>query len=379
MAPAPSSTSSSERTGGRRPLWQEIAWYVAGLLVVLGAFEAIVAARFSMPPEAREPQGSLVRYFSYGLSIEAKLRRSVGVQGQEPTAVVRAGWIPTELYAPPADWDAGGPRTIFYGMSFTNKIADAVQQIDPSVSVMVRAGPSAPLSHSYALFESDPWRSEADCIVVGVLSSSLPYMQAMMGAGYTPESPAPYAFPKFSMVGGALQRIDPVISDRDQFIEAFRAGSPLWQQHLETIAQHDGYWDPLVFRASMTDRSALLRLLRRAWASRRVGVTAKNVYSYKTGYMAEHPAMAAVPELLSRMHARCQASDQQFVVILLHARGEPGHLDAWLGEDLRAAGITVLSTTDFFSSTDAANFVGDGHYTHERSEELARSVLSTIE
>lgn len=348
------------------------------MLAVFLAFEAVVAVMFSMPPGAREPSGSLERYFSYGYSIESKLNRSVGDASQEPAAIVRAGWIPTELYPPAETWDSAPARVVVYGMSFTNRVAAELTKIRPELAIATRAGPGAPFNHSFAMFEADPWRPEADVVVVGILSSSLSHMQSLSGLGFTPESPAPYAFPLFTLVDGELQRRDPVIADRDVFVQAFRDRSDEWNAHLAAIAEHDAYWDPFVFRQFILDRSALIRLVRRAWASRTIDTVRSRVYSNDKGYKIEHPALAAVPAMLAEMQAACDRDGQTLVVLLLHAKGEPGHLDTWLVDNLVQSGAAVISTADLFSSLDAMNFEGDAHYRPHLDAHIAKAVSGLV-
>ena len=331
-----------------------------------------------MPDDAREPSGAMQRYFSYGYSIESKLHRTVGNEGQEPTAIIRAGWIPTELYDPPEDWD-GAPKAItIYGMSFTNRIARALNGIAPEFAVSTRAGPGAPFSHSYAMFEADPWKNEADVIVVGILSSSIQRMSSLNGLGYSPESPAPFTYPKFELFEGELTRQDPAIADRDTFIDSFRRKNGLWKSHIDSIQINDAYWNSFIYSHSITDRSAIIRLIRRAYASAFIDSVGSKLYDPVRGYPIEQPVIAAIPVMLENMHIVCEENDQHFIVLLLHAKGEPGHLNSWLSDDLRSKGISVISTTDLFSSNDPMNFEGDGHYTPQRDAEIAQNLYQLI-
>lgn len=381
MMQAHSSTSSSDGSCPRTPRSRraQALWFVLGITAVLILFEFTVSTLFSMDPSEQEPHGSLERYFSYGYSTEAKLNRSVGDASQEPTAIINAGWIPTELYPPPENWETANHRITFYGMSFTNRAARALKSINPELAISSRAGPAAPFNHSYALFEADPWADEPDVIVVGILSSSLAYTHSISGLGYTPESPAPYSFPKFELIDNKLVRHDPIITQRDQFIEAFRTRSKLWYQYKDQLAQLDGYWDPFVFNHSLLDRSAFIRLVRRAWASKVIDSNRTKVYSPRDGYNTRDPALAAVPYLLNKMHQTCAKNNQRLIVLLLHARGEPGHLDQWLAPILRSQEITVISTTDLFSSTDPLNFESDSHYRPDLDQRIAQTINEIIE
>lgn len=358
--------------------YRALVWFACGCVAVLVTFDLVVGFAFSIPTEAREPAGSLQRYFNYGESIEGKLSRTVGREGLEAAAIVRAGWISTELYPPPDDWGSGGTRVALYGMSFTQRIARAMDEMKPSLAIMGRGGPGASLNHSFALFEADPYRADADHVVVGILSSSVPYLQAMSGLGYTLESPAPHTFPKFTLIEGQLKRLDPVIQEHDEFIDAFRHRSDRWEAYLDGLRRHDPYWDSFIFDRSVSDASTLAKLIRRAWHRRNIARRQSAVYSSADGYDTKHPSIAATPAVLDLMHEACVSDGQQLTVILLHARGEPGHLDRWLRVGLENRGINVISSVDLFSSLDALNFEGDGHYLPRWDRELAAAVIAVV-
>ena len=377
MKPEPSSTSSSEpRALGVKGF----LWACAGVVLVVTAFEAVVAMKFSMAPGDRSPSGTLTRFFSYGYSAESKLDRAVGSAGETPEPLVLAGWPDQELRAPAdaAQWNDANARVIFYGMSFTNRIGNAYARANPEDAVLLRAGPAAPLNHTADLFARDPYRADASTVVVGVLSSSIPHLKSMTGFGWTPENPAPYAFPSHRIIDGERITHTPVIGTRDAFIAAWRSKSPALKEHIASLREHDAYWDPLTFNANMLDRSAFVRLVRRAWASRGVARVKKSIYSARDGYREDDPALAAVPGLLESMRADAESAGQQFIVILLHTQGEPGHLDGWLAGDLRDRGVTVISTVDHFDSLDPQNFLGDSHYTAELDMRLAAEVAASI-
>lgn len=382
MKPEPSSTSSSEPTVALKPTaqarWRAFGWFMLGVVAVLVAFELLVAWKCSIPAGQQIPRGALQRYFSYGSSTESKLERLVGQSG-EAAAIVRAGWLENELYPPPKDWDTTEHRVVFYGMSFTNRLAEELKRMQPNYGVMTRAGPAAPLSHSYALFEADPHRTSADVVVVGVLSVSIPYLQAMTGMGYMLENPPPFTYPRFTLTDdGELVRIDPVITDRDTFINAFRQRNELWRQQRDQFAEHDDYWNSFLFDASPLDHSALVGLLRRAIGKHWVAGRLNHVYDPHTGYKRDDPTLRAAPVLLSNMAKQCRADGQHLVVILLHAMSEPGHLGEWLAPPLREQGIDVISTAELFDSTDLLNFEGDGHYLPSRDHEITTALIELI-
>lgn len=369
---------SSDPSGRSQSTLSKVAWMLFGFILIIAIFEGAVATFISFTGEGKSANNSLVKYFNYGYSIEAKLNRTVGQKGQEAKSIIRAGWVPTELYLPSDGWKTREKRVVFYGMSFTNRLAKAINQSNPEIGTLTRAGPGAPLSHSYALFKADPNRKNASHIVVGILSSSIPYLQGMTGLGHSFESPAPFSYPKFTMIEGELKTVTPIINGRDDFISSYRAKSEKWKAHMAKISENDSYWDPLLFNKTWMDNSALFRLLRRAWASRKVRRNEATVYSKKDGYKTQNPAMLAIPEILIRMQKASKKAGQQLIVVLLHARGEPGFLNDWLNAKLRTAGITVVSSTDVLSSTDYLNFEEGGHYLPRLDESLASEIVKSM-
>ncbi|QDU72709.1 hypothetical protein [Mucisphaera calidilacus] len=376
MNPPPSSTSSSKRARGIRP--RDALYCLAGAVLVVLAFDLTVASLFSIPADQPLPHGPLQRFFSYGQSSESKLQRTVGEPGTEPASIVRAGWIPTELYEPPDNWDTAPQRVAVYGMSFTNHIAKELQHNHPELAVMTRAGPGAPFNHSYAMIRADPHAAQASWVCVGILSSSLPYLQSMSGMSYALESPTPFAYPRFQAVDGTLQRIDPVIDNLDTFARAFRSRDALYLQHIDRLRQEDAFFNTLFYHASFLDRSAFLSLMRRAYGKRWIASRKAAIYNPRDGYQTDHPALAAVPLMIDNLHEQTTANQQQLLIILLHARGEPGHLDAWLSPHLEQRGIPTLSTTTLFDATDTLNFIGDGHYQPELDRTLAEALYALI-
>ncbi|MBX2813552.1 MAG: hypothetical protein KTR25_17175 [Myxococcales bacterium] len=357
----------------------EFSLHLMGACIIVLVFDLSIGLFFSSAESHRNPQTSIERYLFFGRSIEAKLTRKVGHPGQDPDPTIKAGWIANEARrSVPKNWHQTKKRVAIYGMSFTNQIADSIKTIDHTISVSARGGPSAPFNHSYALIENDGQHRDATHIVVGVLSKSIPFIQSNSTIGASFESPIPYTFPSYRWEKDRLITIYPQIDEQDEFVEIFRARDARWWQHLAQLRAHDPAWNDLLYYENVFDNSAFFRLLRRAWSKRVYSKVTASVYSPRLGYMTDNPFVAAVPHLLRKIEQRCKSKGQTFIVVLLHSRGEPGHLAAWLRRDLSGRDITLVSSTDHFSSTDAANFMADGHYTPEKTQALAEHVVSIV-
>lgn len=371
MSPQPSSTSSSNLL----PRLKVLGWQVAGFIAVILVFDVVIATAYSLPEGQETPENPLQRYFATGQSLEGKIRRSVGPPGEEPYVTNRLGWISTEILPPPKDWSSAETRIIFYGNSFTRRMRAQAEHLQPSAATVSRYGPSAPINHTYALFEQDPLRPEASMVVVGVLSKSMPYIQSIAWLSASFDNPTPYTFPKYYIEDGELRTITPKIITRDRFIQSVRDQGADWQLFIDDLKKHDPGWDRFLFAENFTDEMASLRLLRRAWSRRAHTSLEANVYSESKGYNLENRYIQAVPLLLEQMYQQSVHDQQKFLVALFHAQGEPGHLEGWLGAELEKRGIPYISSADHFSAMDPSNFISDGHYSDENDAKLAHEVL----
>lgn len=349
-------------------------WTLAWLVTIDVAINVIVdPAR----PWSERITG-LSRYFNHGRSIEGKLSEALGPQADRPHAVVRAGWIDPAEYRRLPDAPAQGRDLLMavYGQSFAFNAATTVGQLDGRITLRMIGGPAAPLSHSFAAHKTDAPLRRADVVLVGILASSLAKSESISGLSWTFESPAPFTFPKYSMQAGVLAEELPTLRTEAEFRAAFRERGAAWDRFKEQLHRNDRGFDPVAFDASVLDRSAIARLLRRAWVAHH--------QAYPTN--AEDPAsehfdparVALATEMLRSMKQTADRGGERLVVVLLHDRGHRDSLYRALGPALDGLGIAHVSTHALFSSVDPRMFVADGHYTEAANAELARAIHRVV-
>jgi hypothetical protein len=328
------------------------------------------------PTAASHSVNGMARYFEHGRSIEGKFCRMI--HRADPNLddpIIKAGWLD------PADWrnlpvrpDIAKQHNILvggYGMSFNNQLLEAMAAVDGKVTLRLVAGPAAPASHSYRAWELDKEGQVVDVAVFGVLASSLRRARNLTGMTWTYEHPAPYTFPRYQLdTTGNLQRIDPLFTSRDQFREAFLRNGPEWKQFTRQLAKHDASYDAVVFQKNVFDQSALVRLVRRAWANRQDSVGAIPIHDSEVGFHPDSNEIRSLRVMLSQFAGKCRACAQVPVVALFNDRGYGNDLDKVLIPHLDAEKICYLSSTSVAPPNDPSSFCSDGHFTNKVNREL---------
>ena len=257
---APNDTLSSGHSPMKVILWMVI-WLLAIDVAINAGFDA------SRPWSSRVL--GLTRYFNYGRSIEGKLADILGPAADRPDPIVHAGWIdPRQWHDLPSKSTGNGDLSVaVYGQSFAFDAAKAMQELDGQMTLRLIGGPAAPLSHSFAAYRADAPTRKVDVVVVGILASSFARSGSISALSWTFESPAPFTFPRFSFHDGTLTEVDPRFTTEQEFRAAFRDKGEVWRQFKEQLKTYDKGYSALVFNESMFDHSALVRLMRRGWAS----------------------------------------------------------------------------------------------------------------
>jgi hypothetical protein len=352
----------------------KIALWVLAWLVLI---DVGVNVAFGISAGAKN-QSALSRYFEYGRSVEGKLRRMVA-DPQGAGLIVGAGWIEAEKLKALPDQVAEGADLMVavYGQSFAFNAAKEVARQDGRITLRLVGGPTAPPSHSFAAYQSDTARRRADVVVVGVLSSSIGRMGSLSGLIPSFENPAPYTYPRYTLVDGKLTPEWPLIRSEAEFRSAFSERSPLWTRFTQQLAASDRGYSDFVFRETVLDRSSIVRLIRRGWVAHRQSYDA-GVYDAAEGFRGDSPEIEVLQQMLLEWSRQSRDRNERLIVLLLHTKGQSDHLHKLLAPKLEAAGIEYLSTNTYFSANDHNNFIPDGHYTLSANHHLSSALLTLI-
>jgi hypothetical protein len=374
--------SSSDGFADRRPapsIWLSVAQTSLWTLLSLGAIDLGISRLFPMPEAADQEPSAMARYFDYGRSIGGKLDRVLGATADKAGPLANVGWLTPEILDSPdlPSRPSPGKRLVaFYGMSFTNKIAEAMVLQDPNLEARMVAAPAAPPSYTYAAYQADRNHQKADVVVLGILSQSIAAMNSTNGATWMFEGPSPYTFPKYSVANGKLQSIAPTITTPQEMRDALH-NPARWADYQTELATHDRFYAPWVYDSNIADNSALLRLVRRATAKARQRGLMDQVYS-KTNGFTDPKINETLKVMVLEFAATAKADGKQPIVMIINARGYADDAYKLLQPTLDQAQIPYLSTHSIADPADTTVFIPDGHFTPEITQKLAEATRALI-
>ncbi len=344
-----------------------------------------VAFRRPAKPTAK-PEG-MRAYLAYGYSTEGKLRYMVRPTDAASGPLVHVGWVedgaahPTSTGGP-----AAGPprvRVSMFGMSFTNGISRAMHGLDPAVQVAMYAGPEAPPNHAFALYRAarrlGPAGPEADVVCWGILASAVRGMVTLTGDTWMFEAPAPFCYPRYTLdpAGQLVEHWPTVRTETD--LRAALADPRKMAAFRASLAAGDRFYDPLLFGGSWLDRSALARMVRRAYADHHVSAVTAQIERPRAGFAADDPDLGPPLRAMCRQFAATARADgRRPLMILIQDQGSPSDLYDLIGPGLTADGVPFVSTHDVVRTSDRSNFVADGHFTPAAYDRVAAAVLGRI-
>jgi hypothetical protein len=368
-----SSISSSERKRSRR--LRGVLAICGWTLLALVVFDFVLGRIFAMPTDPQRRPGAMTQYFNYGRSIDGKIARMFGADDAHSALILAAGWIDRDCrHVPPPPRPSQRGLTI-YGMSFTNRVADQLEQLDPGFAITRYAGPGAPPNHSYACFKAVQrvGRDRNGIQVIGVLASSLSRMLALSGASTSFEQPQPFTFPRYKVDDRKqLIALEPLIHTPEELRDPARRAAFAAQ-----LAKADAFYDPIQFGGPWADHSVFLSLLRRAYAQAEYRRRSLRLVNDGRDFRPDlGPPLRA---LLLSFTREVRARGQRPMVILLQDRGNGvDSLARLVGPSLEQAGATVIRSDQIADVNDPRNFLSDGHFTPEVDRMIAEKLRSAI-
>jgi len=362
----------------RKALLKTLAW--AGGFLALA--DLTINLAFPPPDDPRTPPNAIALYSDYGRSIEAKLRRDIGATDERTSLIALAGWVDRGCrQAIPAE--AGRRILSVYGMSFSADIGEALEKLDPRFRSVSFGGPGAPPNHSFKCLETrfDAAAAgvpdESEVVVFGILASAVKGLLSMTGATTGFERPSPFGYPRYVVEGGNLRELPTPVPTLQAWREAL--ASPARMDAVEAeLARHDHFYEAALFRSNALDASALVRMVRRAAAQDHHRALARSVLG-PSGF-ADRPDVGPVLQAMVLSVAdRARAAGKRPVLLLIHDGASGRALETLLGPTLDAAGIDWVSTADDAPTSDPANFIGDGHFTDEANQRIARRLRERLD
>ncbi|GBF80746.1 hypothetical protein [Aphanothece sacrum] len=352
-----------------------VFWFIFFLILL----DTILNLLFPYPSDPLDVSPSqLSRYFDYGRSVEAKVRRQIGPTDQTSSPLSRAGWLNSdERKTLPTQPDSGSTLLLAtYGMSFSSQVSEAVKEIDPHVSLRLIAGPTAPPNFSFTAYNLDRKKHNADVVILGVLASSLSGMDAITGMNWNPDVPPSYTFPKYYIKDGNLKSISPEINSLEELRKALK-DKQKWQKFVAQMSTYDRFFNSFIFTHNVLDHSSMIRLIRRGWQQKHIESITNKIHTAK-GFNPKWDQIPVLKAIIKEFTNTAKADGRVPIVLLLNDQKYDDHLFKILQTTLEENNIIYVSSHKIAPATNLKNFVGDGHFTKEANLKIAQEVLNVI-
>lgn len=347
----------------------------------LCVFDLAINVLFPYPanPLAVHPKQIQV-YFDYGRSVEGKLSHMLGPSDDKSAAIAQAGWLDPEqwqhLNLPTRRKPGDDLLMAVYGNSFSEQVAAAVESLDPKITIRFIGGPAAPPNHSYAAYTLDRGAHQADIVVLGILASSVKALRTLNGMTWQFEAPAPYSYPRYMLQDGKLKAIMPKVGTLAQLRAAFY-DPPHWNDYIKQLQEHDEFYNSFLFHHNLLDRSAIIRMMRRAFAQRYQAMQTSQAYSKTTGFNAE-VEVPLLQAITTEFAAAVRKDGKLPIVLLFNDQGYADHLFQALKSTLESNSIPYISSHTIAPATDIRNFIPDGHFVKSVNQKIGQAMLSLI-
>ena len=358
---------------------QDLAKVGLGFISTLVALDVAINLLFPYPTDPLNTSpGAMNLYFDYGRSIEGKVSRQMGATDDTTAPIARAGWLDARMGEGEAVRPEAGKTLLvaIYGMSFAEHVGQSMAKLDPNITLRIIGGPSAPPNFSFAAYEADRGHHQADVAILGILASSVKGMGAMTGMTWGAEVPAPYTFPKYTLENGQLNAIQPEV---DSLAKLRTTLSQPQQRNtfVNQLRSHDQFFDSFVFEKNLLDDSAIVRMIRRAWAKSHQDSIASQIHT-PAGFNSDWEQVPVLKRMVEEFAATAKRDGKLPIVLLFNDQGYDDHLYQLLKPTLEQNQIPFVSSHDVAPATDRSNFVADGHFTPAVDQRLAERVLAVV-
>ncbi len=358
-----------------RPV-QVVLWIVFYLIAIDIAVNMFF--RFPMNPE-NTPPSFLQGYFEYGRSVEGKLDKLIRRGNNQSAPILGYGWLKNTQYESLSN-KVGKSQTLVavYGMSHTKLLGEAIAQLDAKYVIRNITGPGVPPGWSFAAYRADKGQHEATVVILGIMTDAVTFISATSGSTSYFDLGHPYAFPRYVVENDLLKEIYPPFYTEEGF-RNYLYDPIKWAEYRDWLLKNDKFYNVILFKRSLTDHSALFRVLRRAYSGYFKEKIVSRVYT-KDGFNIKSEEIVALQKIIESFANEAKAEGRLPIVYLVNNEGRGDHLYRVLKPVLDANNIPFLSTHIICPPDDPRVFTGvNSHFIKSKDLELAREIISMIE
>ena len=348
-----------------------LAWIVCYLVLL----DVAVNILFAYPADPRNVSPSKIsQYFEYGRSVEGKLARQTRRSIEASAPILSAGWL-EDL---PAEAQDGGKIVVtIYGMSHAGLLANALSEIDHDLTVRYLGAPAATPAWSFSAYLRDRLRRRSDVVVLSVMTSAIPLLGTTSGATMYFDGAYPYTYPRYVVEHDTLTAIEPPFLSLEGYRSYFYDNAK-WEQYVAWLAKNDKYYDPLLFRGGILDRSALVRLARRSYAISSRASKDANVYDPVRGFNLDSAEVKIIQAMAVQFAKQARLDGAIPAVYIVNSLNTGDSAFRLLEPVLTRERALCLSSHRFVPPNDPAYYLPNSHFIPSKDRELAQSMSNLI-
>jgi hypothetical protein len=187
----------------------------------------------------------------------------------------------------------------------------------------------------------------------------------------------PYTTDRFLLDDGKLRVVHPPYASFNDYVQTLNDDAK-WAEALRIFAKYDSMYDPLIIRANAFDRSALLRLLRRAYALRFSREARREVLDHR-GFNPDSNEVKVAQQIVREFAANARKDGMIPVIYVVNLLGDSDYMFRALQPALEQDKVPYLNSAAIASPNDPRKYLSDSHFTSEIDDELARALSKIIE
>lgn len=351
------------------------------IIFYLSIFDIFINIVFHYPEDPHNIAPSFLQgYFEYGRSVEGKLATMTRHDIGDSAPRINGGWLNSEKHKSLPNKTSKSDQILvaLYGMSHTQCLWEAIQKTDQRYLIRGFMAAGATPNWSYAAYEFDKDRHKADVVIIGIMSEGLSLVTSTSGATAYFDLAYPYTFPRYTVKNEKLNASYPPFLNAKGYIEFFYDRLK-WPQYREWLSKNDDLYSPILFRKTVIDCSAFIRLLRRAYSEKEKLDISRSLYA-KTGFNESSEEVVTLRSIIKTFAASAREANFIPIIYIVNTQGQGDKLFRILKPVLDKHKISYLSTHIICPPDDPRVFLAENsHFTLTKDMELAKAMINIIQ
>lgn len=353
-----------------------VVWIIFYLVLI----DIFINITFHYPTDPHNIHPSFLQgYFEYGRSVEGKLAIMTRHSEDESAPRVSGGWLNSNKHNSLPNKTSKPDQVLvaLYGMSHTQRLWKAIQKTDKKYLIRGFMAAAATPNWSYAAYELDKSRHKADVVILGIMTEGVSLVSSTTGMTAYFDISYPYTFPRYTVKNGKLFVSYPPFSDAKGYIDYFYDPSK-WNKYRTWLKKNDKLYDPILFKKSVFDHSAFIRLLRRAYSEKEKQKITRGVYA-NNGFNENSEEIVILRAIVTTFAESARKENIIPIIYIVNTQGRGDHLFRVLKPVLDKNKIPYLSTHIICPPDDPRVYSTHTHFTASKDMELAKEMIKIIE